>query len=516
MLLKFIRKHTKLLFIIILTMIVFPFLFWGIGSIGRQTAEKEEPLTARGKKVSLARLKEASLDSQIRLLIDFVEGNNIRTSEQFEIYKEWFNRFLNQMDFNRIAVQEIILEDEAKGYGITVSNEEIKNWIINFPLFQTGGSFDPEKYNLIVANFFHTWPAQFETALARVLNVIKLRRFISDTVLVSDNEVLNAYKERNEKVIVYYAEFPASGFIKDAADSGDTEIEEFYNSHKQDFMNPERIKISYLVFDQLNYKNDISASQKEIEDYYEANKKEFTISETESKPIDSVSGEIKQKIIDEKANELAREKALEASIELTKEKRIGDMFNLAREKGLELKETDYLVKEQTFIPELGPAQEIMQGAWEMETGTISDIISVGNKWVIISASDKKPSEIRQLNEVGEKIKEILKIKKAEELAMLSAEETVKKIPKDKPFNMALKSIGLKVKKSKPVTKTNELFTRSTEVKKTEKGAVLVHMYKLFPVDEKKWEKEKEGFAKNYLEQKKRRFFQEWLAKITAS
>lgn len=519
MLLNFIRKNTKVLFILILALILFPFLFWGIGSIGKQVTEKQEPLIVKGKKISTARLKEVELDSRIQLLADFVEGNNIKTFEQFAMYQDWFYKFINQIDINQIAAQEIMLEDEAKSYGIKVPPQEIADWIAGFPVFQTQGSFDLDKYNSIVVNFFRTQPVQFEKALAKVLSVKKLRHLMTDTVLLSDKEVYNAYKEKNEKVIVQYVEFPVIDFAKNVVKIEGAEIEEYYNRHKEEFRKPETIKISYLLFDPAEYKKAISITPKEVEDYYEAHKQEFTVKakddkEETIKSIDEAGNDIKQKLIQEKANEISQEKALEASEALTQEKRIGDLINLGKAKGYALKETGYLSPQQVFIPELGPAQELTQAAWKMELGTISDLIHVGDKWVIISPQDKKPSEIPALDEVKENIKGTLKNQKAEELSKQFGEETLKKLPKDKPFAMAAKSMGLKIKKTKPIGRENELFTTTTKLIQTSKGTVLVHMDKFFPVDEKKWEQEKDKFAKSCLEEKKRKFFQDWMKSLS--
>lgn len=480
---------------------IIPFLFWGIGSIGRQGSEKKEPQRIRGKTISIAKLREAGLDSQIFLLADFIEGNNIKTPEQFEMYKDWFNQLINKIDLNRLAMQHLILQDEAKGYGINAAQSELTNWIENFPLFQRNGVFDMERYNSIITSYFHTWPSRFEKGVSNLLTIKKLQKFITDTVLVSQKEAYNAYKERNEKAIVYYVEFNTLDYIKNVGEIDEAELKKYHDKHKGEFMEPEKIKIAYLVFDPANYKEQVTISQKEIEDYYETTK------EKDKKPLEEVKGTIIQTLTKQKSEELCQEKALEISIELTQEKRLGDMIKLASEKGLTIKETDYLSKEQGFIPELGLAQQLIQTAWQMELESISDLIHIENKWVIISPKEKKANYIPELEEVKDKIKDTLKNKHAEEIAKSTAEETFKNLPKDLPFTMAIKSMGLKPKKSKPITRQNPLFSLT---KRIVNRFTIVSPRKFYPIDEKQWEKEKEGFTKTYLEEKKRRFFQSWL------
>lgn len=497
MLISFIRRHMKLLFIIILSLMVVPFLFWGIGSIGRQAGEKREPLRVKGRAVSFAKLREAWLDSQIILLAEFIEGNNIKTPEQFESYKEWFNKMVSQADLNRIAVSHIILQDEARLYGINVEEDDVRNWIENFPLFQTNGVFDIDRYNNLVGSYLHTWPSMFEKALRRVLTVKKLQRFIMDQVLVSKDEAYLEYKKRNEKVEVYYVEFNPLDYIKDVGPVEEGELKDYYERNREDFREPEKIKIAYLLFSPAQYRGEVTILDKEIEDYYKVGKYD--------KPLEEVKKEIIEILTTQKSAELCQEEALKASIQLTAEKRISDMMKLGG-----VKETEYLSKEQQFIPGIGWAPEVLKIAWGMELGYISDLIHVGDKWVIISPKEKKESRIPGFDEVKDRVRDILKNKKAEEIAKKSAEEVLNKLPGGMPFTMAVRSLGLKPKKSKPITRENGLFALKRGIVK---DSTLVCPRRFYPIDNKEWEEERERFTKAYLEEKKYRFYQTWLAKL---
>jgi len=527
MLLNFIRKNKKIFFLSILLLVLVPFLFFGIGSMGDKNTPKEKKVTFQGKEISQANLREAQFDSQILFFIDFIETNNIKNPEQFNLYKDWFNQLMDQIDLTNFAIQEIILQQQVKSYGITVTSNETAEWIANFPLFQTNGIFDANRYNAIVTNYFRSFPAQFEQALIRILGIKKLRQLIMDTVFVSDKEAYIAYKEKNEKATMYHVDFNNADYLKNVGEIEDTKLQEYYDQHKEDFRKPERIKVEYIVFDPDAYKTKFEITQKDIEDYYESHKEEFmepvsaseSQSETEQqeaakiKPIEKVTEEINKKLTAQKAETLCQEEGLDISIQLTEEKKIGDMIKLANEKGIKLHETDYLARTQTFIPELGQAQQALQLAWKMDIGSISDLLHVNNKWIILSPKDKKESEIPEFSEVKSKINDILRAKKAEEIANQTAEETFKKIPKDKAFTMAVKPLGLKAKKTDRISKTNELFSTSTKIIKTQKGPVIVSPKKIYPIKESDWENEREAFIKSYTEQKKRKFFQQWLNSI---
>lgn len=516
MLLKFIRKHLKLFFIFVLSFMIVPFLFWGMSSYTRQRGqEKETTYRIHGKTVSRALLRKASIDSRIHLIIDFAETNNI-TAEQFGIYQNWLNQLLGRTDFNRLAVQQLLLQEQARRYGFLTTRKEVAKWLENFPLFQTDGQFDIEIYQGIVANLFNTWPAQFEESLMRILTVKKLQNLILDSVFVSTDESFNVYKERNEKVIVYYTEFNNTDYMGKVGILEKKELENYYNKHQEEFREPDKIKIVYLLFDPETITEKVEIGPKEVEDYYKANPDEFKDKEKGAKSLDKVRDEIKEKLIEEKIEELNQERALAASIELTEEKRLGDLRRLAKEKNLIIKESKFISKNET-IQELDFTGQLTQTIWKMDLETISDLIRIGNKWIIVSPSERKPSYIPELSEVEAQVTEQLKKQKTEELAYKDAQETLLKLPKLLPFTMAVKSLGLKAAKSKPLTRTDPLgkaaFSGIKGPVKTPLGTSIFSIKKFFPVKPEKWEEEKEKFTKNYLQAKKTSFFREWLESL---
>jgi len=515
MLINFIRKHTKLLFICILSLVLVPFLFWGIGSVGRQAIkEGAKDLRLYGKAISPARLNQARMDAQILLLIDFVEGNHIQSPEQFNQYKDWFARIMDQVDINTIAVQQIILQREAALYGITITKDDLTQWIKNFSLFRNQGIFNAAIYNNIVKGYFHTWPAKFEKALTRVLETKQLMQVVMDSLPLSPEEVLAAYQERNEKVTVYYVDFNPASYIKEVPDIDESEAENYYNKHREEFREPEKIRISYLLFDPADYREETVVEQKEIEDYYQSNQDKFTDEEEKIKPLAVVKKDIVETLSAEKAENRCREQALEISIQLTDEKRINDMIRLAVMKNLVIKETDYLPENQPFIPGLGWVPEVMKHSWQMEPDSISDLLKAGDKWVIISPIERKPSAIAEFSGVKQKIVTKLKRESAAKLARQRAQETFSSLPPDLSFTMALRSLGLHPRKSDPITRTDKLFCLRTEILETPEGAALVSRREFYPIDETKWEGEKDAFTETYRQEKRGKFMRQWLNNLT--
>ena len=79
----------------------------------------------------------------------------------------------------------------AHNMGLTVSNEELRDSIMQIPEFQKNGRFDPEHYQrLLAAN--HLTPSIFESVQAKELLSVKARMMVSDAVALTPAELVEA------------------------------------------------------------------------------------------------------------------------------------------------------------------------------------------------------------------------------------------------------------------------------------------------------------------------------------
>jgi peptidyl-prolyl cis-trans isomerase D len=79
----------------------------------------------------------------------------------------------------------------AHNMGLTVSDEDLRESILQTPEFQRNGRFDPEHYQrLLAAN--HMTPSMFEAMQARELLSLKARMMVSDAVALTPAELADA------------------------------------------------------------------------------------------------------------------------------------------------------------------------------------------------------------------------------------------------------------------------------------------------------------------------------------
>jgi hypothetical protein len=79
----------------------------------------------------------------------------------------------------------------AKNMGVTVSDEDLRDAIMQIPDFRKNGAFDPELYQRILAAN-HLTPALFEAIEAKELLGNRARMMISDAVLLTPSELAEA------------------------------------------------------------------------------------------------------------------------------------------------------------------------------------------------------------------------------------------------------------------------------------------------------------------------------------
>ena len=79
----------------------------------------------------------------------------------------------------------------AHNMGLTVSDEDLRESILQTPEFQRNGRFDPEHYQRVLAAN-HMTPSMFESMQARELLSLKARMMVSDAVALTPAEQAEA------------------------------------------------------------------------------------------------------------------------------------------------------------------------------------------------------------------------------------------------------------------------------------------------------------------------------------
>ena len=110
----------------------------------------------------------------------------------YRSYKERGGGELKDETFKQLVMDQLVESRlwviAGKEMGITVSDEDLREMILQIPDFQKNGAFDPELYRrLLAAN--HWTPAAFEATQQRELLAGKARMVVRDAVALTPSEI---------------------------------------------------------------------------------------------------------------------------------------------------------------------------------------------------------------------------------------------------------------------------------------------------------------------------------------
>ncbi len=167
-------------------------------------------------------------------------------------------------------IQQILLEQEYRRRGIRVSDEEIISMaqtspppeLLQEPQFQTDGVFDQEKYRRFVASGVDpTFTLALEARYREEIPRIKLYEQLTTDVYLTDSELWQIYQDGNDSVTINLIELIPDAMVADSAISlTDEELQEYYRANRDDFTRPQTAFMSYLTTSKLMNSADTAAA----------------------------------------------------------------------------------------------------------------------------------------------------------------------------------------------------------------------------------------------------------------
>jgi len=179
---------------------------------------------------------------------------------------------LPQQALNRLVSNKILLA-EASDLDLGVSDRELRRYIVNLPVFRDneGNFIGAERYALAVRRLGHTTDS-FEQAIRDQLMLQRLVSALERSVVVSDKDVEDRYREQVEKAKVRYVALP---FAAGQAAVSDADLQRFFGQHREQYRVPEQRIADYLLVDQTKLEQALAPSDAEQRDYYAQHQEEY-------------------------------------------------------------------------------------------------------------------------------------------------------------------------------------------------------------------------------------------------
>ena len=382
-----------------------------------------------------------------------VDGRNITVArfrrtyqQQMQSYRAAYGgnvdeRLLKQLGLDQRIVQQMIEEEtalaEAARLGISATDEEVRERIAVLPGLQENGHFiGEERYRqLLQMRNPPMRPDEFEEEVRRGVTVEKLQGAITGWITLSDKEVEEEFKRRNDKAKLSVVAFPADKF-RAGLEATDAETAAYFEEHKNELKVPDKRKVRYALVDMQGIRSRTQISPQDIARSYEDNQQQYATPEQVRASHILLKTEGKDEAVVKKQAEelLAKVKAGADFADLAKK---NSQDETSAVKGGDL---DFFGKGR-MVPEFDKV------AFTLAPGQISDLVKTQYGFHIIKVTEKKPATTKTLEEVRPQIEDQLKWDRAQAEAQRISDDVAGKLKLAADFDTIAKPRGLTVGES---------------------------------------------------------------------
>src|SRR5687767_7817443 len=350
-------------------------------------------------------------------------------------------RLLKQLGIDQRIVQQLVEEQaavvEADNLGIEASDEEVRQRILAIPAFQENGRFIGfDRYRQLLQ--MQEPPVRendFEEQVRRSIVVEKLQAALTNWITVTDKEVVDDFRKRNEKVKFAVVPLPVDKF-RNQVKVEESEVAAWFEQRKNDYRVPDKRKVRYALVDVQALRERTQVSAQDVQRYYEDNQQQYSAPEQVKASHILLKTEGKD---DAAVKKLAEDLAAKAKggadfAELAKKHSEDDSNNA---KGGDL---DFFGRGQMVA-------DFDKVAFALKPGEISGPVKTEFGYHVIKVVEKKAAAQKPLAEVRAQIEDQIRWQRAQDEAQRIADDVAAPLKKPSDFDTVARPRGLTVGES---------------------------------------------------------------------
>jgi peptidyl-prolyl cis-trans isomerase D len=319
------------------------------------------------------------------------------------------------------AVNEQVLLAEAERLGLRVSDEELRDKILDLPVFvdDQGRFIGEAKYRKLLADNKYTVPS-FEAEMRNQILRDKLNDALRHGLYIGDDEVERAYRDQVEKAKIRYIQVPRTQFPE--VQPTPAEVSAYFAAHKAEYKLPEQREGGYLLVEPDRLSDQVKLTDKELRDYYNQHPDELKRPE-----------QVHARHILIKTGEKRNDAQAKQEIEKIRQRIAGgaDFAAVAREVS-----DDTASKAQggdlSYFGRGQMVKEFEDAAFNAKAGELSGPVRSPFGYHLIQVLDKRPASVVPFEEARKQIQARLSFTRAGELAQQKAKDLAAQLAKDKP------------------------------------------------------------------------------------
>ena len=260
------RDKTHIILIILVLAFLATIVFeWGMNYLGLRGNTMVEFGSVNGQEI-----KYSDFENQVQFAIDQQKKQTGQDPDE-NLINMIRDQVWDQM------VTQLLVQQQIKKLGITVSDQEILNWVYNSPqtlpdvikrnFIDSTGNFNMALYQQVLTTKtpeIEKFWAQVEDYLKQTLLSQKLQSIITGAVRISEGDILQKFKDENILAAFNYILFAVQSIPDQQITYTDEELKKYYDEHKDDFRIDETAKMKYVLFSDAPTIEDSNVTEKEL------------------------------------------------------------------------------------------------------------------------------------------------------------------------------------------------------------------------------------------------------------
>jgi len=381
-----------------------------------------------------------------------INGKPIGNTEFYRAYERQLNAYramlgkqfskdlVNSLNVKENTLQTIInrriMLDVAQQLGLAAPEPVLLVTVRANPAFQSAGTFDPKRYQVLTRNMGFGSAQDYENDLRLNIMIDALQKAITDSALVSESEIRERFNhDYEQRVLAAIVVDPATQMNKITI--SDEQAKVWYEAHKSNYQSPLKIRINAVEINPRALAQEMSVDESEIRAAYESRKAEF------AEPEQRRARHILIKVAagaSEGAYAAARKK-IEAALERIK---AGEDFGSVARELSEDAATAAKGGELAWFKAGAMAPAFDQAVFSMDKGALSDIIETQQGFHLIKLEDVRPAHQRPYEEVKVQLKAELLQARANDEAYKLSQDLDDALGMEDSFKAAAASLDLKM------------------------------------------------------------------------
>ena len=375
--------------IIALTLTVFGFGAFNLFTVGEPVAA-----TVNGEEITEAYL-ESETERRLRTLLAEL-GEDVDPA--------LIDRQLVRQSTLALLVDRTLLLQLADDLDLAVAKSELDREITSMPEFQVDGAFDEGRFRSVLASAGFS-PASFLDDRERNVRIDQITGAVTDTVVVTNQEIRDAARVTAQRRDIAYLEFPIDAFVE-SIEVSDEEVERYYEENIHLYLTLENVDLTYVELSLAALAADQEVREEDIAAAFE---------EEERIRVESGAGEERRAahILLQTTDARSGEDAVATLLEIRSEIEAGASFG---DKAREVSEDAGSAPNEGDLGFAGrgayvPAFE--EALWDLGAGEVSEPVTTRFGVHIITLLEARQAEPRALEDERDRLLESIKRDRAE-------------------------------------------------------------------------------------------------------